>query len=296
MASCPKCGKNLRLTDWRQHCPQCGANIVVYDLQEKLMQDADIAEVQYYHFQKKIDRLKASFIGTKLAVARIITSILPVGPLFLPLIKAAFSPPVDFPDGNVNLMTIVNHFGAINLDTVKALPGGNAKTDSVLLVAGTLLFALSAVLTLVHLILLTLACSPKGKARNIVQDVLILLSSVASAVCFAAMGDSGAVKATLAIGAYLYILLQVVNVAIDIAVLKQGIPVTHKQCYVGGIPIEEYFELEKTLTPEEMRAEQYRRLTAIQQEKERQIAEDEAKKHHETPDWQTEEKEAGNDG
>ena len=272
MASCPKCGKNLRLTDWRQHCPQCGANIVVYDLQEKLMQDADIAEVQYYHFQKKIDRLKASFIGTKLAVARIITSILPVGPLFLPLIKAAFSPPVDFPDGNVNLMTIVNHFGAINLDTVKALPGGNAKTDSVLLVAGTLLFALSAVLTLVHLILLTLACSPKGKARNIVQDVLILLSSVASAVCFAAMGDSGAVKATLAIGAYLYILLQVVNVAIDIAVLKQGIPVTHKQCYVGGIPIEEYFELEKTLTPEEMRAEQYRRLTAIQQEKERQIA------------------------
>ena len=296
MASCPKCGKNLRLTDWRQHCPQCGANIVVYDLQEKLMQDADIAEVQYYHFQKKIDRLKASFIGTKLAVARIITSILPVGPLFLPLIKAAFSPPVDFPDGNVNLMTIVNHFGAINLDTVKALPGGNAKTDSVLLVAGTLLFALSAVLTLVHLILLTLACSPKGKARNIVQDVLILLSSVASAVCFAAMGDSGAVKATLAIGAYLYILLQVVNVAVDIAVLKQGIPVTHKQCYVGGIPIEEYFELEKTLTPEEMRAEQYRRLTAIQQEKERQIAEDEAKKHHETPDGQTEEKEAENDG
>ena len=296
MASCPKCGKNLRLTDWRQHCPQCGANIVVYDLQEKLMQDADIAEVQYYHFQKKIDRLKASFIGTKLAVARIITSILPAGPLFLPLIKAVFSPPVDFPDGNVNLMTIVNHFGAINLDTVKALPGGNAKTDSVLLVAGTLLFALSAVLTLVHLILLTLACSPKGKARNIVQDVLILVSSVASAVCFAAMGDSGAVKATLAIGAYLYILLQVVNVAVDIAVLKQGIPVTHKQCYVGGIPIEEYFELEKTLTPEEMRAEQYRRLTAIQQEKERQIAEDEAKKHHETPDGQTEEKEAENDG
>ena len=296
MASCPKCGKNLRLTDWRQHCPQCGANIVVYDLQEKLMQDADIAEVQYYHFQKKIDRVKASFIGTKLAVARIITSILPVGPLFLPLIKAAFSPPVDFPDGNVNLMTIVNHFGAINLDTVKALPGGNAKTDSVLLVAGTLLFALSVVLTLVHLILLTLACSPKGKARNIVQDVLILVSSVASAVCFAAMGYSGAVKATLAIGAYLYILLQVVNVAVDIAVLKQGIPVTHKQCYVGGIPIEEYFELEKTLTPEEMRAEQYRRLTAIQQEKERQIAEDEAKKHHETPDGQTEEKEAENDG
>ena len=296
MANCPKCGRKLGLSDWRQHCPDCGANIVVYDLQERLMQDADKAEVQYYHFQKKIDRLKASFIGTKLAVARIITSVLPVGPLFLPLIKATFSPPVDFPDGNVNLMTIVNHFGAINPETVKALPGGDAKTDSVLLVAGALLFALSAVLTLIHLILLTLACSPKGKVRNLTQDVLILISSVASAVCVAAMGTSGAVKASLAIGAYLYILLQIVNAAVDIAVLKQGIPVTHKQCYVGGIPIEEYFELEKTLTPEEMRAEQYRRLTALQQEKERQIAEDEAKKHHETPPAETGEKEAENNG
>lgn len=296
MADCPKCGKKLKVSDWRQHCPQCGANIVVYDLQERLMQDADKAEVQYYHFQKKVDRVKASFIGTKLAVARIITSLLPAGPLFLPLIKATFSPPVDFPDGSVNMITIVNHFGAINPETVRALPGGGARADSLLLLAGTLLFALSVVLTLLHFILLTLACSPKGKARNIIQDVLILASSIASAVCFAVMGDSGAVTATLAVGAYLYILLQVVNVAVDIAVLVKGIPVTHRQCYVGGIPIEEYFELEKTLTPEEIRAEQYRRLTAIQQEKERQIAEDEAKKHREQLSGQTQGKEAENDG
>ena len=296
MANCPKCGRKLKLTDWRQHCPECGANIVVYDLQERLMQEADVAEVQYYHFQKKIDRVKASFIGTKPAVARIVTSLLPIGPLFLPLIKATFSPPVDFPDGNVNLMTIVNHFGAINFDTVKALSGGEAWADSRLLVAGAALFAVSVVLTLVHLILLTLACSPKGKVRNIIQDILILLTCIGSAVCFGIMGDSGAVKASLAVGAYLYIILQIVNAAVDIAVLKQGISVPHKQCYVGGIPIEEYFELEKTLSPEEIRAEQYRRLTALQQEKERQIAEDEAKKHHEALSGQTEEKEAENGG
>ncbi|MBR0120551.1 MAG: zinc ribbon domain-containing protein [Clostridia bacterium] len=296
MANCPKCGKKLKKTDWRQHCPECGANIVVYDLQERLMKDADIAEVQYYHFQKKVDRLKASFIGTKLAVARIITSLLPAAPLFLPLVKASFSPPVDFPDGNVNLMTVVNHFGAINPETLKALPGGEARADSLLLIAGTLLFALSVVLTLVHFILLTLACSPKGRVRNIVQDVLILLTCTASAVCIAAMGSAGAVKATLAVGTYLYILLQVVNVAVDIAVLIQGIPITHRQCYVGGIPIEEYFELEKTLTPEELRAEQYRRLSEIQKEKEEKIAEDEAKKHHGHIPGQNEEKGADADG
>ena len=178
-------------------------------------------------------------------------------------------------------MTIVNHFGAINFDTLKSLPGGEAQTDSRLLIAGVILFALSVVLTLLHFILLTLACSPKGKIRNIIQDILIILTSVGAAVCFGVMGTSGAVSATLGIGTYLYILLQIVNVVIDIIVLIQGIPITHKQCFVGGIPIEEYFELQKTMTPEELRAEQYNRLSAQQKELEQHIAEDEAKKHHE---------------
>lgn len=52
MANCPKCNHHLRLADWKQKCPYCGANIVLYDLQERLMADADIAEVQNYHFKR----------------------------------------------------------------------------------------------------------------------------------------------------------------------------------------------------------------------------------------------------
>ena len=63
MANCPKCGEHLRLIDWKQHCPHCGANIVIYDLQERLMQDADVAEVQFYHFQKKCDILIKNLKG-----------------------------------------------------------------------------------------------------------------------------------------------------------------------------------------------------------------------------------------
>lgn len=93
MADCPKCKTHLKMTDWRQHCPYCGANIVVYDLQERLMQEADKAEVQHYHFQKKVDRLKASFIGSKLSVVRIFTSLIPIGALFLPIVKIKLTPP-----------------------------------------------------------------------------------------------------------------------------------------------------------------------------------------------------------
>ena len=100
MANCPKCGVHLKLTDWRQHCPRCGANIVVYDLQERLMQQADVAEVQHYHFQKKIDRLKASFVGSKLAVVRIITSFIPVFALFLPMVNCRLNPALGDFEGN----------------------------------------------------------------------------------------------------------------------------------------------------------------------------------------------------
>ncbi|MBQ6021153.1 MAG: hypothetical protein IJL26_13350 [Clostridia bacterium] len=53
MANCPKCGAHLRMIDWKQRCPHCKANVFLYDLQERLMLDADKAEVQHYHFQKK---------------------------------------------------------------------------------------------------------------------------------------------------------------------------------------------------------------------------------------------------
>lgn len=86
MAQCPKCAARLRLIDWKQNCPYCGANVFLYNLQERLMLDADKAEVEHYHFQRKIDRAKASFIGSKLAVARIAASVLLIGAVFLPLV------------------------------------------------------------------------------------------------------------------------------------------------------------------------------------------------------------------
>ncbi|MCQ2463511.1 MAG: zinc ribbon domain-containing protein, partial [Clostridia bacterium] len=217
MANCPKCNEHLKLTDWKQHCPHCGANLVIYDLQERLMQDADIAEVQYYHFQKKIDRLKASFIGSKLAIVRIITSLLPIGALFLPLIKATLTAPFEEFSGNI---TVLNLYNSIDqLGNIPALLNGDTKTPTLFLVISIAALLLSVLLILVHFILLTLACSSRGKQRNTVLNILILVTTFASLIAFAAMPDGGAVTGSLGIGAYLYAVLQLVNTGIDFAVL-----------------------------------------------------------------------------
>ncbi len=277
MANCPKCNAHLRITDWKQHCPHCGANIVVYDLQERLMQEADSAEVEYYHFQKKIDRVKASFIGTKLAIVRIFTSLLPVAAVFLPLVKAKVSEPFKPLDGGISLLDIINNIDGLTGDGIPTMLK-EAQPAAFVFLGAVALFVFSALALLLHFVFNALSCSPKGKQRNMAMCIIILITTVASMICFTAVPENKFIDGTLGIGAYLYLLLQIVNVVVDFMTMKKGIPVNHKQCFVGGIPIEEYFEMqEKGMSTQEIREIQYERLQAIQDELDKKL-EEEAKK------------------
>ncbi len=242
------------------------------------MLDADKAEVENYHFQKKIDRLKASFAGNKLAVARIFTSLLPIGALFLPLVKANFSAPMPEKSGNITVLDIYNMFGDLDIG---ALFGSFSENAPFLISA--ILFLLSVVLILVHFILLTLACSPKGKQRAYALNILMLAFSMASAICFAVSPVSSCAYGSLSVGTFLYIALFIVNFVLEIIIYQKGMEIHHKQCYVGGIPIEEYFKMiEDGVSHEELRKEMYKRLTEIQLQKDKELEEAEkAKKEKE---------------
>lgn len=248
------------------------------------MQDADKAEVQHYYFQKKIDRLKASFAGSKLAVARIFTSILPIAALFLPIVNCNFSSPLPEKSGNLSVLDIYNMFGDIDFGAVL-----NGISDGgMLFAASVVLFLLSVILILVHLILLTLACSPKGKQRSYILNILMFSCSTISALCFALSPSDSFAHGSLGIGTYLYIALFVLNFAVEIIIYRKGIEVHHKQCYVGGIPIEEYFKMvEDGISHEELRNEMYRRLNEIQKQKDLEKVQNETRKPEEKSEVNT---------
>ena len=288
LANCPKCGEHLKLTDWKQKCPHCGTNVVIYDLQERLMQDADKAEVQYYHFQKKIDRLKASFVGTKLSIVRIVTSIIPLLGLLVSCFKINIGDVLKTDFSIIAIVNLVNDLGDETVDAlmkVLGLDGGIdigklLAMDGVLpLVVAALGLVLSIVMLLVHLILLILACSPKAKVRGIIINGIMLLDTAVFVGALFFLPKSGVITGSIGIGAFLYLALMIVNSVIDFIVLKKGTPVHHKQCYCGGIPIEEYFAmLDNGATHDEIRAEQYKRLAEEQARKEAEIAAKEAEK------------------
>lgn len=271
MAECPKCKEHLRLVDWKPNCPHCGANIVVYDLQERLMQEADAAEVQYYHFQKKVDRLKASFIGSKLSIVRIFTSLIPIAALFLPIVKINLSAPFEPYSGNMGVLDIYNLFDKLDIGAFLTAIEMNSAAGLMftLSVAGLLL---SVVVMLLHFLCNMLACSPKGKIRNYTLDIIFIVLVAASMGLFAFIPENPFVSGSLGIGAFLYLVLVILNFIIDILVFRENIEIKHAQCFVGGIPIEEYFEMvERGVSPEDLRAEMYKRLTAIQKEQEEKL-------------------------
>lgn len=273
MANCPKCGEHLKLTDWKQHCPHCHCNIVVYDIQERLMQDADKAEVQRYYFQKKIDRMKASFVGSKLAVIRIFTSLIPLAAVVVPWLKGAFNVPfVEF-KGLFTLFTLTDMLDSLDINSIlNILNTDDGKTPIILLAVSLVLLLLSAVLLLVRFGCLTMACSKRGKIRNYTFDILTLVFCIVATVLLMIVPDNAYFNIDFVIAPFVYLLLLGVNFGVDIAVYKKGIEVKHEPCFVGGIPIEEYFKMVEDGVPqEEIRQEMYRRLTEMQLKKEAEL-------------------------
>lgn len=251
MAKCPKCGRKLTLFDWRPNCPGCGVNLVYYGMEERLLKEADAAEAEHAKLQKKIDRLKASFVGSKLTIVRIILSIIPIAALMLPLCSVTYSGPfIEQTTTSVNAITIYNLVSSLDFDALFTMIGSDVLGTSFIGYAGALVcLLLSLVLVIVSLIMLTLACSPKGNPRNITLNSITIILASASAVLFTVFSNGITavfpefISGKLGVGIFVYIALLAALLILNIVIAKKGVNVKYKQCYVGGLPAEEYFEL-----------------------------------------------------
>ena len=259
MAKCPKCGRRLTLFDWKPNCPECGINLVYYGMDERLMDEADAAEAEHAKTQKRIDRLKASFIGSKLTIARIFLSILPIAALMLPLCSVTYSGPfIEQTTTSVNAITIYNLVSSLDFDALLTMLGSSVLGTSFIGYAGSLVcLLLSLVMIILSLLMLMMACGPKGNPRNITLNVITLALAVGSVVLFNvfANGISAAfpefISASMGFGIFVYIGTIVALLVLNIIIAKKGVTVKYKPCFVGGIPAEEYFELVKNGTPKE---------------------------------------------
>lgn len=263
MAHCPNCDYKLKLTDWRPNCPQCNVNLVYFGQEERLQEEADKAELEYVHLRKRIDRLKASFVGHPLAILRIFISLLPLGALMLPLCSVSYSGPfIEQTTKTINAVAIVNAVSSMNFDALFTMMDskllGTAFTGYF---ASLVCLLLSAVMILISLIALMAANGPKGNIRNITNNTVAVLLACAAAYSFMqfATGTTNVFPdfftAKLEVGIFVYIGAIFLLLVLNVVIARKKIPVNYKQCYIGGIPYEEYLQLvEAGVTMEEIHA------------------------------------------
>ena len=254
MAKCPKCGRKLTIFDWKPNCPDCGVNLVYYGMEERLMAEADAADAEHARTQKKMDRLKASFIGSPLTIIRIVLSILPIAALLLPLANITFTGPfITERTSTIDLLKLIDVVPNLDYGGLFLMMGSNiAEIGAGFLgLFGSLAaLLLSVVLLVVSLLMLTMSCGKLGNLRNLTLNSLAVISAVVSIVFYNSFSSNimaafpDFVKgASVQWGSYVYVALIVCLLAINIVLAIKGINVKYKQCFVGGIPADEYFEL-----------------------------------------------------
>lgn len=278
MAICPKCEKKLKIYHWRPECPFCGVNMVYYNSNDRLLEETEQAEIEHALSQPGIDRAKASFFGSAPAIIRLILSVLPIGALFLPLVKVVSS----------GKTVPVNAIGIYNFISKTGISFSSQSIYGLLINASVVLIVFSAVMILVCLGCLVMSLGKHGKLRNLILNILLTGSTVLSALCFIA-GQShlneivpGCEGGKLAAGIFVYIALTFVIMIYNLYLAKKGLKIKHTVCYIGGLKSEDYFAMKEHGVSElEIKKKMVEALTAMQEEVRAKAAEEEAKKQAE---------------
>ena len=152
MAQCPKCGKKLKFTDVSQFCPSCGVNMRFVNFEENFYKEAKYAELSQANMHVKVRHMKAAFVGSKLAIARLVVMLLPLVSLLIPAGSFAFSLPYKEAGYAFSALGVFGLFNEGGFDYVMKMTG-SAVDAATFTALRTALFTYAAVAVIAVVIL-----------------------------------------------------------------------------------------------------------------------------------------------
>lgn len=185
MAKCPKCNRKLHIWNIKAECPDCGVNIANYDWENRLEQDAIEAEKAFAKLRETLKKFKYSFVGTKLRIARIPISVLPLFSFLLPLGTLSVAIPFFEDKFTLNAITIVMNILNFDIGGIFKAPGSEVIGDAALMfMLSLLLVILSALSLLVSLVFLLLNFKKFNSLGLCLTNFVASMMMFASAFCF----------------------------------------------------------------------------------------------------------------
>lgn len=190
MARCPKCDRKLHIWNVKAECPDCGVNIANYDWENRLEQDAVEAEIAFAKLRESVRRFKYAMVGTKLRIARIPVSVLPLFSFLLPLGTMAVSIPFWSEKLTLNAITIVMNILETDIGGLIKLPASKIIGDSGLMFVLALAFVLLSALSLLVSLVFLLTNFKNFKSKGLfLTNLIASLMMLASSVCFNRFGN-----------------------------------------------------------------------------------------------------------
>lgn len=235
MANCPKCGKHLHIYNVSQFCPECGTNMNFYGFVDRFYREAKMSELSMANVHVKIRHIKAAYVGSKLAIARLCVCLLPAVAFLIPAGWFSFCIPFVNMRYDFSGLGIFNMFSAGGLDYIMGMMNSSfagAEFKALLIALGA--YALAALMA-VLVLLMSLLCLISYKNMQKIISVVSAIGIVDALAAWILYGrfvkglNSGLIEGGNGIGILAVIVMFAVVFIINFLLWKKGIPVEYDE-------------------------------------------------------------------
>lgn len=233
MANCPKCGKHLHIYNVSQYCPACGTNMNFYGFTDKFFTEAKMSELAMANVHVKIKHIKAAYVGSELAIARLCVCFLPLVAFLVPAGRFGICIPFIEAEYDFSGLGIFNMFNSGALEYILGMTGSSlAGGEFKALLTAMGVYALAAIMA-VLVLLMSLLCLISYKNMQKITAVISVIGIASAAVSailyakFVSILKSGLISGKNGFGVIAIILMFAVVFVVNLLLWKKGIPVEY---------------------------------------------------------------------
>ena len=227
---CPKCGGEIAFYDLKPNCKHCGVNIMYFTQEEGLSRDAKRTELEGAAARIVIARIKTEFIGSKLAIVRMIFSVLSAVALLVPFGGAKYTAPFFNESFSVGILGLIKGFqNGMLTDLPSFLRSSVFSGATKAALAPAAFFAVVLLLDLLIVAALLLGFLNLTKSAKLMQNaaligaVVCVAGQITAVVVKFTAEKSPAAEVTLGFGALAAMAVFLVLFFLNRAMLKKGI-------------------------------------------------------------------------
>lgn len=233
---CPKCGGEIPFYDLKPNCKHCGVNIMYFTQEAGLIRDAKRTELEGAAARMVIARVKAAFIGSPLAIARLAVTLLAAAALVLPFGGVRYTLPLFDRSFSVGIVGLIQGFqNGLILNLPHFLNGALVRPQTLAAIAPSAAFVCAALFDLAILVAYILSFLNLTKSAKFMKNAALVgavLSAAGQAAVLAlklATPDGAAAAVQFGFGALAAAAMFVAVYALNRMMLKKGIEPAYKE-------------------------------------------------------------------